>query len=222
MPRPHGPCQLAGCGEAGLTSRGLTVLLPLASCRRAPTRTDHQAALCPSLLGRIDVIGREQHPGHPRVFVRERDHGSVGASSCDQGTDPLTSAILLQRGPAERRPGSVHEACTAIASPACADPQQRRLASRRMLAWHAPEPCGTLPAIRDVWRILDRGHQSRGREGAKAWDGQETWADRMGLANGFERFVVIGQPLLQGEPLRREWLDDRSTACGPLPLCLLE
>src|SRR5262244_565436 len=82
-PRPRRPCRKTGFGEAGLTYHGITVLLPLASCRRDPDRTAHQVALCPSILGRIDLIGREQHPGNPRVFVRERDLGSVDASSCD-------------------------------------------------------------------------------------------------------------------------------------------
>ena len=123
MPRPRRPCQLTGLGEAGLTYHGITVLLPLASWRRDLHRTDHRAALCPSRRGRIDLIGREQHPGNPRVFVRERDHGSVGASSCNQCMDPLTSAIMLQFRPAERRPSSVHEEFTEIAIPAFADPQ---------------------------------------------------------------------------------------------------
>jgi hypothetical protein len=44
----------------------------------------------------------------------------------------------------------------------------------------------------------------------------------MGLANGFELFVVICQPLLQGEPLRLELLEDGSTECGQLHLFLLK
>jgi hypothetical protein len=70
---------------------------------------------------------------------------------------------MLQLGPAERRPGSVHEEFAAIAIPACADPQPVRLASRRMWAWQEPEPCGKLPAILDVCRLIDRCHQRRGR-----------------------------------------------------------
>ena len=44
----------------------------------------------------------------------------------------------------------------------------------------------------------------------------------MGLTNGFQLLVVIGEPLLQGAPLRIELLEDRSTECGQLPLFLLE
>jgi hypothetical protein len=80
------------------------------------------------------LIGGEQHPGYPRVFVRQRNDGSVGASSFYQGMDPLTSAVTLALVPAKRGPGTVHEELTQIHLPAYADLEQAQLATYRMLA----------------------------------------------------------------------------------------
>jgi hypothetical protein len=44
----------------------------------------------------------------------------------------------------------------------------------------------------------------------------------MGLADGFQLLVVIGQPLLQGEPLLIELAEDFATECGQLRLFLLQ
>jgi hypothetical protein len=75
----------------------------------------------------------------------------------------FASSSRLGVDPAERRSRAVHEEFTQVAIPAFTDPQQMRLASSRMLAWHEPEPGRQLPAILDVCRIVDRCHQSRGR-----------------------------------------------------------
>jgi hypothetical protein len=80
------------------------------------------------------LIGGEQHPGYPRVFVRQRNDGSVGASSFYQGMDPLTSTVTLALVPAKCGPGTVHEELTQIHLPACADLEQTQLATHRMLA----------------------------------------------------------------------------------------
>jgi hypothetical protein len=49
--------------------------------------------------------------------------------------DPLTPAVVLALDPTECGPSSVHEELTQIAIPACAEPEQTQLATRRMLAW---------------------------------------------------------------------------------------
>jgi hypothetical protein len=134
QPRPRRPCRTAGFGEAGLIYCGINAVLTRASCERDPDRCDHRAALCPRGLWSIDLIGGEQHPGYPRVFVRQRNDGSVGASSFYQGMDPLTSAVTLALVPAKRGPGTVHEELTQIHLPAYADLEQAQLATYRMLA----------------------------------------------------------------------------------------
>jgi hypothetical protein len=96
---------------------------PLASCGRGVDRSCQDAALGHRVRGSVDLIGRQQYPSNPCVLVRQREHGPVSASPFDQGTDPLTSAVILPLGPAERRPGSVHEKFTEIAIPAFADPK---------------------------------------------------------------------------------------------------
>jgi hypothetical protein len=48
---------------------------------------------------------------------------------------PLTPAVVLALDPTEYSPSSVHEELTQIAMPACAEPEQMQLATRRMLAW---------------------------------------------------------------------------------------
>jgi hypothetical protein len=135
------------------------------------------------VLWHVDLIGREQHPGNPRVFIRQRNHGAVGASSFEQHTDPLASAITLEFDPAERRPGAVHEEFTQIAIPTCADPPETRVAPGGVLAWDKPQPRGKLPAVLNVGCIGDCGHQGGRGEGAipgivrRRW--QTGWAWQM-------------------------------------------
>jgi hypothetical protein len=101
-PRPRRSCRKTGFGEAGLTYIGITAVLPLESCGRGPDRCASGAALGCRVFRRVDLIGREQHPSNPRVFVRQRHHGSVGASPLHQRLEPLTSAVILEPDPVDR------------------------------------------------------------------------------------------------------------------------
>jgi hypothetical protein len=160
-PRPRRPCRKTGVGEAGLTYHGITAVWPRASCGRGPDRCAPGAALDCRVCWRVDLIAREQPPGDSRVFVRQRHHGSGGASPLHQRSEPLPSAVILQPDPADRGPCAMHEEFTQIAIPTCADPRETRFAPRGVLAWDKPQPRGKLPAVLKVGSLGDRGHQGR-------------------------------------------------------------
>lgn len=115
------------------------------------------------MFWRIDLIGREQHPGHPRMFVRQRHDGAVWASPLHQCSEPLTSSVMLEPDPADGGSCAMDEQLSEVAIPPCADPAQTRLTSSRMLAWYEAEPCGQRPTIVEVCRITDR--RDHGRRG---------------------------------------------------------
>jgi hypothetical protein len=122
-----------------------------------PECRGHHAALGRRALWGVDLLGREEYPRHPGVFMGQRDHGPVRTSPFDQGTAPATSAVMLELGPPTRRPSSVDEELTQLAIPPFADPQQPRLAPGGVLTWDKPQPCRQLPAIVELRHLIDRG-----------------------------------------------------------------
>src|SRR5262245_18095160 len=91
-------------------------------------------------LWQLDVIGREHHPSHPCVWIRQRHEGAVGASSSDQRTAPLTSSVLLALAQTQCGPGTMHQELTPIPITACAHPAPTRFAPGGVLAWAEPQP----------------------------------------------------------------------------------
>src|ERR687893_471765 len=134
-PRPRRPCRKTGFGEAGLTYHGITAALSRASCGRGPDRCSHQATLGRRVLGRVNLIGGEQYPSNPFVFEPDPAH---------RGSCPMDEQLA-----------------EVDISP-FADPEQMRLASCGVLAWHKSQPRRELPAILEVRRIAHRRDQGRG------------------------------------------------------------
>jgi hypothetical protein len=97
---------------------------------------------------------------------------------------------MLVLDPPERGPSSVYEEPPPRAIPACTDPQQTPLGPGGVLTWDKPQPRRKRPAMLDMRRIVDRGDEGGGREGADAQNREETWADRMRLTHGFQLPMV--------------------------------
>jgi hypothetical protein len=121
-------------GEAGLTDRVISSGIPLALSRSV---LDH--GLCSASLydgpDTILLVVCQERPDNSGIFIGQRDGSPVLSSSGDEGSQPLTPVITLRVDPAEHGSRAVHEELTQLPIPACADPEQTQLATRRMLAW---------------------------------------------------------------------------------------
>jgi len=106
----------------------------------------------------IGLVTRQQRPDDTRMLVRDRYCRAVFATALDQLPYPLATPVCFEARPAQRRPRSMDEEFAQITIAPFAYTQQALLPSRRMLAWHQPQPGGKLPAIFERTRIADGGH----------------------------------------------------------------
>jgi hypothetical protein len=93
------------------------------------------------MLWRVHLIGGEQYPSAPRIFVRQRHHGAIGAAAWPEGSEPLTSPAMLALDPAPCGSRPMDELLTEVEVPPFAHPESRGLASRGVLAWHKSQSC---------------------------------------------------------------------------------
>src|SRR6266446_10098032 len=109
--------------------------------------------------------------------------------------------IRFTSHPAQRRPRSMDEECAQRTIAPFASTQQALLPSRRMLAWHQPQPGGKLPAVLERTRIADGSHQGRRPEGPNPGNRPQPLTRGMGRGQGFELLLIRGELLLQGGKL---------------------
>src|SRR5439155_23032578 len=123
------------------------------------------------------------------------DGCTVFAPARKELPDPLASSIRVAYHPAQRRPRSMDEEFAQIAIAAFANPQQARLTSSRVLAWHQTQPGSKLPAVFERAGIADGGHQGRRAQGPNPRDRHQPLTLGMRRGQRFELLLVIGQLL---------------------------
>src|SRR5215470_12532443 len=131
------------------------------------------------------------------MLVRDRDRRAVWATALAQLPDPLATLVRFTSYPAQRRPRAMDEEFAQITIAPFANTQQALLPSRRMLAWHQPQPGGKLPAILEGAGIADSGHQGRRTERPNPGNRHQPLTLGMRRGQGFELLLIISELLLQ-------------------------
>src|SRR5262249_48849422 len=182
--------------EAGLTAYVITVDTPLASYGRYYNRLSLTSL--GYRLGGVHLIGGQQHPDNPCVFIGQCHSCLVLATSFDQPSEPRAATIRLQPDPAQRGAGAVHEEFPQIHVPPFTHPEQTRLTTCGMLLRHEPDPRRKLPSILEMSGVADRCHQRCGRERPNPRNCHETLTHWMGRSNPGNRIGIIRESFLQG------------------------
>src|SRR5499427_700165 len=152
--------------------------MPLASCGKSCNRLCRASLGC-RLLGAVHLVGRQQHPGNPGIFIREGHGRLVLAATVHEASEPRATAIRLEPEPAQRRACAMDEEGPEVYVPAFTDPKQPWLAARGMLPRHQADPRRKLAPILERAGIADRRDQGRRRQWTNPRDRHEALADRM-------------------------------------------
>jgi hypothetical protein len=149
-PRPQWPCQLSGCGEAGLTSHVIRSLRRLASSGMILHRCARLGRGCGRCI--VCVMMGQARPDTPGVRVGSRHRRAIVPPPRDERSAPLTAGVMLEHHPAPGGPGPRHQYLAEGAIPAWAHPEPAGLAACGVCTGHKAQPGGTLAAMLAVCR----------------------------------------------------------------------
>ena len=127
--------------------------MPLASCGKSRNRLCRASLGC-RLLCDVHLVGRQQHPGNPGIFIREGHGRLVLAATVHEASEPRATAIRLEPEPAQRRAGTMDEEGPEVHVPAFTDPKPPWRAARGMLPRHQADPRRKLAPFLNALALL--------------------------------------------------------------------
>ena len=121
---------------------------------------------------------------------------------------PTTEKIVIPTRRADNRPGTVDEQGPQVRVAAFADPEQPRLAARRVLSRHEPQPGAHLAPVVENARIADLSDESAGDQRPDTASFHQPVGARIlaGQALEFARQVFdLGVEFIEPSPLPRQF-----------------